>query len=296
MLGMKTSTQLGLWGLLLVGLLAMSACDVINPPPPPAPIYVTATRPPQFLIVTNTPTPSPSPVLAPTLPDEAQNSPSEVSVLSSPELNNAIMTSEPAQITLTPTFTPTPTDTPATPGVGFGPVGGVAVGGVASCPTPPQGNFASILDTNPELAALIGCPLGSGFPTNVSSAYQSYERGLMLWISALGEGGPSAIYAVYNNGTYQRFSDTWNEGQDPHSGGAEPPSGLIEPIRGFGKVWRESAGVRDALGWARTDEQGGGATVQIFERGEMVAVSQNGLIYVLISGQPGTWTSFPGSF
>ena len=35
-----------------------------------------------------------------------------------------------------------------------------------------------------------------------------------------------------------------------------PPAGLLQPIRGFGKIWRETSGVRDKLGWATVPEQG----------------------------------------
>jgi hypothetical protein len=57
-------------------------------------------------------------------------------------------------------------------------------------------------------------------------------------------------------------------------------------VRGFGKVWRSEAAVRERLGWATAREQGITAQVQRFERGTMLWV--NGLIYVLIEEPDGT--------
>jgi len=270
-----------LFVLLGVGLLG---CEIIDTQPPPTAIFVTATPQQQVIIVTNTPTPTQTPVLAPTLP----GLPSDSSQLPSP----APSTTSPPQRTFTPTFTPTPTDTPGTPGAFVGPVGGVfATGGAAAlCATVPGGQFADLYQNNPELAAQLGCPVGN--PLAVSNAYQSYERGIMVWVSSVGESGQQGIYAIYNDGAYQRFNDTWQEGADPVSVGLEPPPGLVEPIRGFGKVWRENAGVSDALGWGTSAESGGSATIQAFERGEILLLPQTRQAYLLIAGQPSLWFSF----
>jgi hypothetical protein len=117
----------------------------------------------------------------------------------------------------------------------------------------------------------------------------------MIWLSSLGSSPQPVIYVLFNNGTYQRFNDTFQEGVDQASSGAQPPSGMLEPVRGFGKVWRESSGVRDTLGWAISGESGGSGQVLLFERGEMVYVSQAGQVYVLITGAPGTWSARAGT-
>lgn len=283
----KYSALFALMLVLIVSLLA--GCDIFARQAVPTPIIITATIQ-QFIIVTNTPTPSATPVLAPTLPlsdAEADNS--------RPSPTSTAAASPTPNITLTPTFTVTPTDTPVTPGAVIGPVGGAVAGTPSVCAVTPTGSFGEIYANNPELAAQLGCPLGSGSPLAVSSAFQTYERGIMIWVSSVGEGGAAGIYAIYNNGSYQRFNDTWREGVDPIGANLAPPAGLVEPIRGFGKVWRETAGVSDALGWATSGEVGGSAFLQAFERGEMIAVAQNGQIYIMISGQPGTWTSLAGT-
>jgi hypothetical protein len=122
------------------------------------------------------------------------------------------------------------------------------------------------------------------------NAYQPYERGAMLW---LGTGENGTIYVFFNTGAYQQMVDTWREGLDPVAGGESPPNGLFEPIRGFGKIWREVASVREALGWATAPEQGGQAARWTFEGGEALFLPQSGQVYLLVGGR---WLSFGGSF
>jgi hypothetical protein len=177
--------------------------------------------------------------------------------------------------------------------VNFIPVGGIGSGvsGGTGCANVPQGTFGAIFQSDPNLPAALGCPLAPA-ASSVGDAYQPFQNGFMVWVSSLGAQPQSAIYAIYNNGTYQRFNDTWTEGVDPASGGASPPSpGLLEPVRGFGKVWRENPTVSGTLGWATSGESGGGAQVLMFERGEMINISQTGQTYILITGAPGTWTA-----
>lgn len=266
--------------LALVGLL--SGCSGLLGGPTVTPIYVTAT--PRVVIITPTLTPQATSVIAPTLASDA----TQVALLATAQPS-------PTVITMTPTFTPTPTDTPPTPGISlFVPVGGVGGSGFTSvegtCSSAPTAGFATVYGADPNVATQLSCPVGSG--VSVSSAYQTFERGIMVWVSQTGTTGQSAIYVLYNNNTYQRFSDTWRDGIDPSSTGlVAPNSNLQEPVRGFGKVWREAGGVRDNLGWATASEQGGSGATQLFERGDMVYISQTGQTYVLFAGSPGTWTS-----
>jgi hypothetical protein len=150
--------------------------------------------------------------------------------------------------------------------------------------------------SDPTITQQIGCPLGAP-PAAVTylSASQLYERGEMFWLA----GPPAEIIVLYSSGRYQRFDDTFVSGVDPESGGETPPTGLIEPVRGFGKVWRSYPDVRNGLGWAVTGENAGQATVQAFERGRMISLSQRGLVFILAAdpgGTAGLWRSVPGSF
>lgn len=189
-----------------------------------------------------------------------------------------------------PPFTPGAV-APTTPGASQ-----VVTPPAATCPYPPPGGFNAVYLSDPTLAQQLGCPTGQPpVASQVSSASQPFERGSMIWL----QGAPNLIYALYNNGRFQRFDDTYNANADPFNGGETPPSGLREPVRGFGKVWRQYPNVRSDLGWALADETGGSATVQRFDRGQMVYLPQRGEILVLVEdagGLTGAWRSFAGSF
>ncbi|MAS37919.1 MAG: hypothetical protein CL610_28245 [Anaerolineaceae bacterium] len=168
------------------------------------------------------------------------------------------------------------------------PVGGTIL--PASCPQLPPDGFGTLFFGTPSLAGQIGCPLGT--PTTSNSAEQRFERGAMVWL-----GGP--IYVLYADGRLQRFDDTFNAAVDPASGVENPPAGLVEPIRGFGKIWRNNPDVRSGLGWGTGAETGGNATMQRFERGWMIDLSQRADLLVLVEDPAtgtGRWQSFAGSY
>lgn len=161
-----------------------------------------------------------------------------------------------------------------------------------SCVTQPSGGFALVFANDPSLPSLLGCATPSIF--SVSSASQMYQAGELIWMA----GPPSVIYALFSTGRFQRYDDTFNAAFDPNSGGETPPVGLKEPVRGFGKVWRTFSEVR-SIGWAMTDELGGQATTQAFDRGQMVYLPQRGTILVFAydpGGLSGTWRAVAGSF
>jgi len=165
-----------------------------------------------------------------------------------------------------------------------------------NCPFYPVGGFATAYTSDPLTAQLLGCPAGNPPDTlQIQSAYQAFERGVMLWIA----GSPNRIYALYNNGTYQRFTDTFVDGVDSESGGEVPPEGLQEPTRGFGKVWRNYNAVKGNLGWALSTEIADTATQQLFTRGMMLYIPARGDVLALMEnpdGGTGTWKSLAGSF
>jgi len=266
---------------------ALTGCGLLQDQPPTVtPIFVTATPERPIVPIVATETASPTPVLVAT----------DISMLPTQGATRTATPTSPGPITMTPSFTPTETDTPVTPGSAgaYVPVGGAAAaGGTSGCATVPQGGLGAIFQSDPNIQAAIGCPL-TGASISASSAYQTFQNGAMIWISSLGAQTQPVIYVLYNNGTYQRYNDTFQDGVDPSSSGAVPPEGMLEPIRGFGKVWRENAGVRDTIGWASSGETGGSAQIQLFERGEMLYISQVGQTYVLITGAPGTWSARSG--
>lgn len=164
------------------------------------------------------------------------------------------------------------------------------------CQFYPVGGFATAYTANSVVAQLLGCPLGNPpDTTQVQTVYQVFERGAMLWVA----GSPSQIYALYDDGTYQRFADTFVDGVDPESGGETPPQGLLEPTRGFGKIWRNNNAVKGFLGWSVSVEIADNATQQLFARGMMLYIPARGNILALMTnpdGGTGTWKTIAGSF
>jgi hypothetical protein len=106
----------------------------------------------------------------------------------------------------------------------------------------------------------------------------------MIWSDHLGWYAQPVVYVLYDDATYQRLEDSFDSAVDPVSGGETPPSGLVEPILGFGKVWRDQPGVRQALGWATAGEMPGAGRFQLFFGGDMVWISQTDQTYVFSNG------------
>jgi hypothetical protein len=243
---------------------------------PTATITITPTVTPSTTI---TDTPSPTPTSTPTI----TNTPAPT------EDNEGI--SALMQLALQATVLPQTVVQPAVPTTPL--TTGLTTISPNTCPILPPGGFGTVFANDPSVAAQIGCPVG--ITASVSSASQLYERGGMFWLA----GPPPIIYALYNTGRFSRYDDTYNATSDPFSGGETPPSGLLEPVRGFGKVWRSNADVRNNLGWATNDESGATATVQLFDRGQMVALPERGEIILMVfdsGGATGTWRAVPGSF
>jgi hypothetical protein len=127
----------------------------------------------------------------------------------------------------------------------------------------------------------LGCPLPGEDYSYTEAATARFERGQMYWVNQ--RGGRSLIHVIYYNAdgtlSHQVFNDTWQEGEDPVDTGLEPPEGLYEPRRGFGKVWREQPGVADRIGWALEHERAVRASYQIFERGRLMRVMSESVVW-----------------
>jgi hypothetical protein len=121
-------------------------------------------------------------------------------------------------------------------------------------------------------------------------AQQFFERGQMLWRKDIRK-----IYVLAQNGTWQRFSDTWEDGMDISSC-PEATQQMPAPIRGFGIVWCKQLGSSNAdIGWATTDEQPHSVHWQAFENGLMgqgLDGSLAGYIYVLYEDDY-SWQLYP---
>jgi hypothetical protein len=181
-----------------------------------------------------------------------------------------VVTATPVVVTATPpsaTVTPTsPSPSPTLP----------------TCAIMPVLGFGNIWSSNPSVRDRLGCPVEA--EQGVWSAEQTFLGGLMFWRADL-----SLIYVLKNDGTWQSFADTWDTSQPEWDTSIIPPAGYIQPKRGFGKVWREQPGVRDALSWATTSERGLGASWQAYQGGQMVWSDVQGN-FVLFSD--GTWNHY----
>lgn len=260
--------------------------------------------------VAQLPTLTPSSTLAPTETSTATLTPTETQT---PTITPTETLTVTPSVTITDTPSPTPTSTPTeTPQpqallslaelaalatilpATFYPTidvsGAVPTLPVTTCSSPAPGGFSAVFISDPALISQIGCPQGA--VTTANSASQQFERGTMIWVS-----GP--IYALFSDGRYQRFEDTFVAGVDPESTFLSPPPGLLEPVRGFGKVWRNYPDVRNTIGWAGASEVGGQTTMQRFDRGWMFDLTERGDVLILIedpTGVTGTWRSAAGSF
>jgi hypothetical protein len=285
--------------LTVVMALTGSAIPTETAPPTPTPLVSeTPTVTPSLTITpTITPTPSltftPSPTLTET-PDlgalgflalDAEDATFLPVVLRVP-LPTLTVWAATAQAQIAATLNPPPTFAPPTAQPGI------------TCPFPPPPGLSALLSRDPSLLPALGCPFGAPpIPTQISGAWQFFERGAMVYLA----GSPGQIFVVTNDGRFRRFDDTFIQGVDPESGGEIPPVGLIEPVRGFGKVWRTNPDVRMALGWGVVPETGGALTLSVFERGRAVALIARGETLVLVDdpgalGLFGTWRVLPGIF
>lgn len=139
---------------------------------------------------------------------------------------------------------------------------------------------------------LTGCPTVA--QRDLSLAEQYFERGVMVWT---GQTFNTRIYSIRTTPlpvTWTGHPDRWEQ-WEPESAGLTPPPGLLEPKRGFGKVWREEQGVREALGWAVTAERDDVGMVQTYydndARPTGAAIYMQGTNTIYLFGPNGqTWS------
>ena len=116
----------------------------------------------------------------------------------------------------------------------------------------------------------LGCPADEGGRT-VTVAQQTFERGQMFDVivpGAAGQPPQKTIYVLFDDGSVQRYTDTYVDGSPEPTPSEQPPTGFLTPLRGFGTVWRDNPQVRQRLGWAAQAEQVFSDSLRIqFDRG-----------------------------
>lgn len=203
-----------------------------------------------------------------------------------------------AQPTLQPTLPPTPT-----------PYIGIFLGGGAGenlpifdvarfttpTPLPPTREPLTVCEFTPDerygtgwassasVVAALGCPGETA--ASYEGALQLFERGVMIYIPSgeiwsIAQGVPSGRYwYVASAPPAQPIDQT-------------PPEGLRLPMRGFGAVWAGVTGVRQALGFARTDEARTPILVQRFLGGLLIQDIATEQTFALLGVSAATGTAY----
>jgi serine/threonine-protein kinase len=195
---------------------------------------------------TLTPTPSPTTSPTPTAP------PSPTPTSSATPTSTVLPSPTPIPATATPTAMPSP---PPSAVVSPPTEPPLPVTAATPCPVPITTTLTLSLD-----GAALGCPRAEAI--TVIAAQQPFEQGLMLWRQDV-----NLIYVLGPAPPWFFAGDTWRDGDPSADPAIIPPDGFFQPVRGFGKVWRERPGVRDALGWATAEEVGFTAIIQEFTGG-----------------------------
>ncbi|MFZ4828931.1 MAG: hypothetical protein ACOYLB_16395 [Phototrophicaceae bacterium] len=124
--------------------------------------------------------------------------------------------------------------------------------------------------TNAEVVRSMGCPLEVITPFEGRS--QVFQGGVMYYRPS-GE-----FWVIVPNGRYWYLGVAPAIEQPPVSA----PSGFLIPQFGFGAVWQGQEGVRDALGYALTEEVDASLAYQRFEGGTLFYDRSVDQLYVLV--------------
>lgn len=142
---------------------------------------------------------------------------------------------------------------------------------LAACPREPDPIFGEQWLADPAATEAIGCPAGD--TRIIEGSVQLFERGAMYF-------NPEGQIWVIQPGASGQF---WFVAPIPtvEEDDITAPDGLRVPVFGFGAAWRAIPGVRDALGFARTDETSATFTVLPMQNGTLLRDNNAGQVFVL---------------
>jgi hypothetical protein len=148
-----------------------------------------------------------------------------------------------------------------------------------TCLIPTDPIFGTTWAANTTIAETLAC---AGEPvTSYVGTTQIFERGVMYFI-------PSGEIWVMAPGGATGGQYWYVPIAPPDQGWEVPaPEGLRMPTLGFGAVWKAVDGVRQTLGFARTDEQAASISIQRFDGGALFLDSSAGQVFALIGVQSG---------
>ena len=142
-----------------------------------------------------------------------------------------------------------------------------------SCTIIPDERFGTNWQVETAVTTALGC---AGEPAaTFEGTTQLFENGFMVFIPggeiwALAPGVPSGRY--------------WYSAQIPPPAPEDivAPEGLRVPTLGFGAVWASLPGVRQALGFARTEENSASTIIQRFIGGTLMLDASTGQTFALL--------------
>ncbi|MBX3062918.1 MAG: hypothetical protein U0528_13435 [Anaerolineae bacterium] len=184
-------------------------------------------------------------------------------ITTTPDPNQIIITATPQGAASTEAETATVAQA-STPTVGEAALVATTPAPVASASNTAEatgsGSGASAIPATVTVGAA-STPTLSPFPTETRQeiyiAQMSFEHGYMFWIQAR-----KIVWVLVadssnpNVGDWYIYNDTFDETVDKDDPSIVAPDGKYVPRRGFGKLWLEVSGLRDALGWGVTPEFG----------------------------------------
>lgn len=143
------------------------------------------------------------------------------------------------------------------------------------CQIEPNASFGIAWRQNDVITSRLGCPIQIMF--GFDATVQIFEHGVIYWRKDTRE-----TWAIQPGGT--NIGTFWDVAQPPNVSTTTivSPPGLRVPTGDIGGVWLGVPGVRDALGFAQTDEQPASITMQLFDSGALFFDSGAGQVFVLI--------------
>lgn len=152
-----------------------------------------------------------------------------------------------------------------------------------TCLIPTDPIFGTAWASNPTITSALNCAAEP--VTSYIGTTQVFENGVMYFI-------PSGEIWVIAPGSVTG-GQYWYVSEAPPDQGWQvpPPEGLRMPTLGFGAVWKAIDGVRQTMGFARTDEQAASLGVQRFDGGALFLDSSAGQVFALI-GTPSSGITY----
>lgn len=150
-----------------------------------------------------------------------------------------------------------------------------APGFTLECEITPNEAFGTSWEQGPNVVVRLGCPIQimGAFDGHI----QVFERGVMYRRLESDE-----VWAILPGGV--DVGHYWYVAQPPTLTTSEfsAPEGFLVPDGAFGSVWKGVLGVREALGFAQTDERRIGMTLQRFDGGSLMLDRESGTIFALM--------------